>query len=123
MEENAFSAVWNWLGGEFASFGLRWLVVVAVMLICNGFWGWKYHHLKKGLEALEESKVIAQPVANNFNPVFSPTNIIKAPSQTHSSNIETASNVIDMRSSHTTFMDRMIGRPMGRLSKKAALIF
>ena len=48
--------VWAWIGKELAVFGLRWLVVLAILLGFGGFIGRRYKELKREIGALRGSQ-------------------------------------------------------------------
>ena len=52
-----FNQAWMWLGHEIAEFGLRWLVVVSIMLGFGGWFGRRYRETSRRLADLETKAV------------------------------------------------------------------
>ena len=64
MEEQIKDA-WLWFGKETAEFGLRWLLVVVVMLGFGGFFGRRYRSMRADIAALK-----AQDRPSGLNQTF-----------------------------------------------------
>ena len=63
-----FQDLWNWLGGEIAAFGVRWIAVVLIMLIFGGFWGKRYRDLKQEVADLKRGRSRSDMHSIHFAP-------------------------------------------------------
>lgn len=55
---------WDWLGGEIAEFGIRWLLVTVVMLGFGGWFGWRYRELKRDVANLKAAAAKTEKAPN-----------------------------------------------------------